>query len=487
MKRNISLTMKMVFVSSALLLLLISNCGKPRETGVADIEIAQKLVQMLNEVPGLTIKSGPGNMIVEPLEKNRYLITLKDAAISFYISEEYIIGIPIKDTKIPVKIKEVVFLYGPGEKYLELVSLRELFLGWDFPGFIKTAGKAKDKPGLPGMAIKISMGKAAFKNYDISPWLDTKTKDLMELVGEFLEKNQSPETVVEHITYEIGFLSKEQEKISILLDIEKIESHQDALSDIFISLYRKGRELPDVSKVLTQGKALLDLDMSSSLVKLSVKENENLVGSGTVDNISFSYFLKPDKNNSFFTSSFTWDIKNLKVSVPGNKEIELAGNIAQWGMKFSLENLTAPFVKSYLDLVKKNYEMSAAMDKEKLRQQQMMMGLTIAGEFMKSKPVIKFSISPFKHHFGELEAEFNFQFLNLMAPPKGKAVVNIPKIKEILDKIAGEKSLSHKTREGLLKIAKKYVLVDENGDGTITFESRPDQPGTFFLNGKPIK
>ena len=483
MKRNILLSVMVLSVSFAFL--LIPNCGKPGETREADIEIAQKLVQRLNEVPGLTIKSEPGNMMVEPSGKKRYFITLKDPAIGFDISK-FNMGIPIKDTKIPVKLKEVVFKYDPGKKYLELVSVRELFLGWDFPGFIKTAGEAKDKPGLQGMTIKISMGKAAFKNYDITPLLDTKTKDLMELVGEFLEKNQSPESVVEHITYELGFLSKEQKKVSILLDIEKMESHQDALSDIFISLYKKGRKLPDVSKVLTQGKALFDLEMSSSLVKLSVKENENVLGSGTVDKISFSYFLKPDETNSFFIYGFTWDMKNLKLSVPNNKEIELAGIIDEWGLKFSLENLTAPFVKSYFDLVKKNYEMSATMDKEKLRQQQMMMGLTIASEFMKSKPAIKCSISPFKHHFGELEAELNFQFLNLMAPPVGKAVVNIPEINEVLAKIAEEKSLSQKTREGLLKLAKKYVPVDEYGNGAVTFETRQGQPGTIFLNGTPI-
>jgi len=424
-------------------------------------------------------------MIAEPLEKNRYLITLKDPAIGLDISKLNL-GIPIKDAKIPVKIKEIVFKYDPDEKYLELVSISELHLDWHLTGFLSTALQAKDKQGLQGMAIKISIGKAAFKNHDIRPLLDAKTKDLMELVGEFLEKSQTPESTAEQIAYELSFLSKEQKKISILLDIEKMQTRQNALSNVFISLYKKGRELPDVSKVLKQGKALLDLEMSSSLAKLSVKENENLLGSGTVDHTSFSYFIKPDESNSFFIYGFTWDIENLKLSVPNNKEIEWAGNIEQMGMKFSLENLSAPFIKSYFDLVKKNYEMSAALDKEKL-QQQMTMGLTIAGEFMKSKPVIKFSISPFKHHLGELQVEVNFQFLNLMALPVGKAVVHIPKINEILAKLAVEKSLSAKTREGLLKLIKQYVLVDENGNGTVTFETRQDQPGTFFLNGKPIK
>jgi hypothetical protein len=211
------------------------------------------------------------------------------------------------------------------------------------------------------------------------------------------------------------------------------------------------------------------------------------LGSGTVDHMSFSYFLKPNETNSFFTYGFNWDMENMNVSVPNRKEIELAGNIQQWGMKFSLENLSAAFVESYLVLVKKSYEMSSSMDKEKLRQQQMTMGLTIASEFMKSKPAIKFSVSPFKHYFGELEAELNFQFRNLMAPPVGKAVVNIPKINEILTKIEEEESLPQKTREKLLKLAKKYIPVDENGNGILIFETRQDQPGIFFLNGKPIK
>jgi hypothetical protein len=485
MKRNISLIMKMLSVSAALLL-LIPNCGEHRETVKTDTEIAAELVQTLNEIPGFTIKVEPGNMIVEPSENNRYLITLKNPVIDIDISK-FNMSIPIKVTKIPVKMKEVVYQYGPEEKYLGMISIREFFMGWDFQDFLPTVGDAKDKSELQGMTFKLSMAKAEFKNYDISPLLDTKAKDLMELGGELLGRNQSLEATAENITYELGFLSKEKGKISILMDIEKMQSHQKALSDIFISLYKKGQKLPDVSKLLAKGKGLLDLKMDNSSVKLSVKENENELGSGTVDHMSFSYFLKPDETNSFFTYGFTWDIENMKVSVPNNKEIELAGNIQQWGMKFSLENLTAGFVESYLDLVKKSYEMSATLDKEKLKQQQMAMGLTIASEFMKSKPSIKFSISPFKHYFGELEAELNFQFLNLMAPPVGKAVVNIPKINEMLTKIEEEKLFSQKIREELLKLAKKYVTVDENGNGRITFETRQDQPGTFFLNGKPIK
>jgi hypothetical protein len=106
MKRNISLRVMMLSVSSALL--LSSYCGSPRETVKTDREIAAELVQTLDKIPGFTIKSEPGNMTVEPPGKNLYLITLKNPAIAFDISK-IDMSIPIKDKKIPLKLKEVVF------------------------------------------------------------------------------------------------------------------------------------------------------------------------------------------------------------------------------------------------------------------------------------------------------------------------------------------------------------------------------------------
>ena len=211
-----------------------------------------------------------------------------------------------------------------------------------------------------------------------------------------------------------------------------------------------------------------------------------MVGEGTVDKLALSYFLKPDQTHSFFNFGFGWKMDHLRVSVPANAWVEQAGAIKEWGFKFSLENLNAAFVQAYFDLIKKSMVLSATMDKEAVRQQQMMMGMAIAGEFMKSKPVIKCSISPFKHEFGELEAEINFQFQNLMTPPVGRAVVKIPHFKEMLAGIKEKKLLPLNTLETLLSSVKKYVVVDEEGNGTIQFETRADKPGKFFLNGSPI-
>lgn len=469
-------------------LLWMPNCGKSRGTGEADLEIAKKLVQTFNELPGLTFKGEPVNIQVEPSEKKRYIITLKDTITTVDTSscQDLNLGLPFKDMLIPVEMAEIVFKYGPGEKYLELISCQGISFEWDFSKLVKIPGKNVKKPGLSQMVLKTSVGNANFKNYDISPVLEAKEKKLMELLSELLVKNQSLEYTLDNLRYELDFTEK-QKKMSLLIETEKLEGFQRGLSEIFLSIYKKEDKAPDLANVLKQGTALIDLGMTFSSLKVTVKENEKEMGGGAIDNMFLSYFFKPDKTNSLFIYGFDWDMTEMKLSNPANREIEMIGKIHRMGMKFSLENLSAAFVQAYLNLIKKNIEMSTSLDKEKLRQQQMTMGFTIASEFMKSKPVIKCSLSPLKHYFGELEADVFFQFINLMAPPVGKAKASIPNINEIIDKIQEEKSLSQKTREGLLTLVKKYVQVDENGNGSLTFETREDQPGKFFLNGQPIK
>lgn len=481
MKRNISQALAMI-TGSLVLLLGGVHCGKSEK---ADMEIARELIRTLDKIPGLSIKTGPANRTAVPSGQGRYLITLKDPDITFDISGLNI-GVSAKDTKIPISAKEIVFQYGPNESYLELVSVKDIYMVFSSSGPTGAADETKNNSPLPGMAAKMSIGNVSFKNYDISPCLDTKATDLMELVIECLRKNPSSESRVEQIAYEINFLSRELKKISLHMNMEKIEGRQKALADAFVSLYRKGGQIPDFSKALKKAEVLFDLEMNGSLFKVSVKENENLLGEGTIDIMSLSYFLKPDETRAFFIYGFDWDFKNLKLSIPGNKEIEMLGQVNELGMKLSLENLSAAFVQAYFGLVKKNMEMSAALDKEKLRQQQMTMGFTIASEFMKSKPVIKFSLSPFKHRLGELEAQFDFQFCNFMAPPQGKAVVKIPQLEAILLKLK-EDILSPKTLEFLSGLVTKYVRVDEKGDGTVTFEIKADQPGKFFLNDKLLR
>ena len=485
MKRNIS---QILLLSSLAFVLIISGCGKPGKPGTSASNIAEGLIQELNSIPlGLNVQVEPSNLVVEPSGSGRYLVTFKDLNITIDTSayKELNIHLPFKNTRIPIKIKEVVFKYGPEERYLELVSIKGMSFDWDFSEMVKLAGKTGEKPGLTGMGIKVSLGNATFKNYDISPLLAAKAKTLIQLMSGFLGKIKTVESVVNHISYEFRFV-KQQKTWSIRVEAEKIQSHQAVLPDLFISLYHKEGQAVDLARVLKEGTDILNLGMDCSGLTVSLKEDERELGGGTLAKLALSYFLKPDQTHSYFIYGFGWNMKNLTLSIPGLAAIERAGHIKEWGLKFSLENLSAAFIQAYFDLIKKSMAMSGTMDKEALHQQQMMMGMTIASEFMKSKPLIKCSIAPFKHDFGELAAEINFQFFNLMTPPVGKAVVKFPHINEMLARIKEQNLLPLKIQETLGQLVKKYVVVDEEGNGTLLFETRADQPGKFFLNGIPI-
>jgi hypothetical protein len=41
--------------------------------------------------------------------------------------------------------------------------------------------------------------------------------------------------------------------------------------------------------------------------------------------------------------------------------------------------------------------------------------------------------------------------------------------------------------EKISAAVKSILKIDESGNGTVTFEISPDQPGQYLLNGNPVK
>ena len=479
-------TFKVLPIICLTILLAFPNCGKPVKTPAQKADIAQELIEKLNHIPlGITFQVEPANVSVEPAAQDRYLVTFKNSStlIDTSIFKQLNTGLQLKTGKIPVKTEEIVYKYGPEEKYLEIVSLKGMSVEWDISKVLIVPDANKAKPLPSEMTVWFSIGSAEFQNYNVSPLLDTKAQNLLELLGAMMGKITSVRYTVNNLGY--GVRGEEnQKKMSFQIEAEKIEGSQKILPEVFISIYLKATQPPNLAKFLEQGSPLLDLSMKFSTLKISFTQGGNLQGEGTAQNLDFSYFLKPNSSKSFFVYGFDWDLKNVKLTVPGNKDLEAIGNIDEMNMKFSLENLSTSFVEAYLNLLRKSMELSGTMDKEKIHQQQMMMGMTIASEFMKSQPVIKCSFAPLKHSLGEMQADIDIKFLNLMAPPVGKAAVTFPKIEETLARI--KTSLSGTIAEKLIKMAKDYLVFDKQGNGRITFEIKQDQPGKFFLNGKPV-
>jgi len=201
--------------------------------------------------------------------------------------------------------------------------------------------------------------------------------------------------------------------------------------------------------------------------------------------MSFAYYLKPNMEKTAFNFGSACDLKSLSLNIPGKKEIEQMGSIHEMGMKFAVENISAEFGKAYFDLIKTSMEMSHAEDKEQFEQQQAAMGIQLMGAFMQSKPVIKVSLSPFKHYFGEMSAVAQFQFPGAMTP-EGKAEVKVMKVNDILSKLKEENILKPEAAAGMEQTIAQFLVIDDNGDGSLTFETKADQPGKYFVNGKEM-
>ena len=471
------------------LFLITANCGKSEQKtdNKAAMDAANQVLEALNKIPfGVTTTVDPANISAEA-KGDRFLVTFKNPAVTFDTSayKSFSFGDQFKEMKIPMSFEELTYLYGPKDNYLEIVSATGFTFEMDMSKMIKLPEGTEELPADFTMKLKMEMGKMTFKGYNISAMLKYQGQDLLELLALFLKDNQSLESSVENFKYDIGFTTKDKKNMSILMEAEKIEGIQKSISDLILLLYKKDAESPDFNKALEEGNPIFDLSAKCTNLKISVKEEGNELGGGSLGNISFAYYLKPNDEKTAFNFGSVCDLKNLSLNIPGKKEIEQMGNIQEMGMKFALENISSEFGKAYFDLIKKSMEMRHSADKEQLQQQQAAMGMQIMGAFMQSKPVIKVSLSPFKHHFGELSAVAQFQVIGMMAPV-GKAEVKVMKVNDILSKLKEENILPPEAAAGMEQTIKQFLIIDDNGDGSLTFETKADQPGKYFVNGKEM-
>jgi|GEM_PF-1175331 len=483
MKKNIYFTILMIGILS--LTLIVCFCGKDHDQD--DIDAANQLIAAFNQSPlGFQMKVEPENIVVKPKGNNRFHITFKKPAMTFDTSiyKTFAFGENIKEKKIPFTADEISYIFGPKEKYLEAVSMKGMTFKWDWAEMIKESKTMGETPPAFRMNLEMSLGNVTFKNFNISAILEPKTKDYLEMMALIIKDNPSVEWELENMTYDLTFPIVEKKMIAVSLAAEKIEGSHIVGQEIFTAFYKKDAPSPDFKKILEQGMAVFDIKANCNGFKVTVKENSKELGGGFIEKTSFSYFVKPEKSKSAFVYGFTWDLENLELSIPDKKEIELAGNIKEMKMNFSLANLNPAFAQTLFDLIKKSIEISAVADQESAKQQQMMMGIQFGTAIISSKPVIKASLSPLKHYFGELSAEMNFQFKVMGAPPVGKAIVNISNIEGIIKKLKAEEILSPAAVDAIIKIIKKIVVTDEKGNGSITFELKQDHPREYFLNGK---
>ncbi len=464
--------------------LLVSNCGKSAE--VSNAEVAERLLNDLNKrLPRTQIKVKPENRLVKPVGNDRYRIIFKDCTFRTdlaWMVKSINKNLLLKDNPYTeldtVRIKEVVIFYGPKEAYLNLQSLNGMSLDCS----------DLETGSLGDFRIKsmnVSIGNITFNNLNISDLLKSGAKDFSEMTKKSLKEAFRPgETALKNLKFKLTGVTGKKEDLSILLEIEKIGSIKEGKEDpyIMVYLFKQDAPAPDLLKTLHKGLAVMDLNVGLGKANLSIKKNGIQWGEGAVESASYSQFVKPDKSRSSFKAGYSFGIKNLHLSLPGKREIEALSKIKEFHFNFSMEHLSPAAVLGLLEFVKKVIQLRDLADAGQMQEILVQAG-KFWNEVFKSNPQIKCSISPFKHYLGELSLE---AMIRQFFPPAAELKVKILKIDDILQKLEECCLFSPAAMKAILHNLEKCTIRKENGDASMTIELKPDQPGQYFLNGKPV-
>ena len=464
------------------------NCEKPNED--PNRKIAEKLLILLDkQLPGAKLKVKPENIIVKSAENKRYWVTFKDSTFTTDLAwiVKFIQKISPADEgsvfeEDTGRVAEMVLLYGPEEKYLNLLSIKGLSVEHDYSKSVGSA-QAWGSGDFKIDKIRVSVGNITFNNRDVSDLLGGSKGDfpdgvIMKSVKMFLKFFDS---TVEHLNFEINILTKKKETFSFLLDIERISSVIVGAEDPYISVYLFADDAPppDLVKTLQKGLAITDLKIELGKANISIKKNGTQLDGGVMDNISYSLFIKPNKAKTSFQFGFGVNMKNFESSTPVKKNVESLGNPRVFQFTFNVENVTPGVGIALIDLIKKCIELRDLVDDPKMQEISLQVK-RLWNEFFFSNPRIEYSIS-FKNDFLELSLKANiYRFI----PPAARLIVEIFNIEETLTKLKEANLLSPAELKIISETLDKYTVRKANGDASLTIELKPDQPGKYFFNGK---
>lgn len=471
------------------LVLLTINCGKAREKSKE--QVAEQLLRFLNkQLPGSSYQVKPENRVVEPIGNNCYRITFKDFTFNTDLPGivSTIFKIMYKNIDFPkvniARIEEAVMTYDADKNDIRMHWLKNMKVEYELPE-LPGNNPTSQLQGARLKKIHGNVGKITYKDLNVDTRMKTGKKDMPKIGENPFQGVLLPfDSTIENLKFGITVVTKQEDLISFFLEIEKMGNTETGPedADAFIYLLDKDAPPPDLNRTLKKGLAIVDVNFQVGRVKVSIEKNGTLWGSGAMDNVSYSLFLKPDDSGNRFKFGFGIEIKNLKLSIPGKEEIELLGNVKELRHDYSMENLSNKATLAFLKLFR-NFFQLRALDHLSMREI-MFQAFHFQAEMYNSKPVIKFSISPLKHYFGGVEAKLHMRLPGLLAVPEGKMSVRLFKIDETLNKLKETNLLSPGVWKTILQILDKYTVREENGDASMTFELDPAYPGKYFLNGK---
>ena len=478
MKKKIVLIGLVTFI-----IFLLSACSKsPRELSTDEV---QGFLQKISDSPfGLEIKAVSANITSEPAKKGRYRVFLKNPDFSFSTEVYKHLNLPFPVFKLPVEIEELVFIYGPTEKYCEILSATGVNLSLNMKEFVQKLEleeKKKDIEEIPEMNLFFDIGNITFKNYNLSSMLDTTNQDFIEVLAKMLATNQPTGILTDDVKFEFNVVHKE-DKYIITGSIKNAESLMTLAPEVLIAFIKQEESSALFSQLLEDGKSPLEIKSGLENMEISLRTPKGDIDAD-LENMDFAYYLKPTSEKDAFKFGYDLNIGTLNVTCLEKKEVETFAGLTKMNFNFSIEGLSPEFFQAYIDIIKMSQTLRTSKDPA-LEQQMATKGLALVGNLIQSKPVISLSLSPLEHKLGRIEAEGKFQFIR-MGPPIGKATVKIFNVEEIGQKLKAEQLFPAEAIDAAMAKIKEVFEVDQNGDGILIFEIKEEDQANFYLNGKP--
>jgi len=471
-----------ILASGMILSVACTKAPPPLET-----EGVQAVLQKMSSSPlGLRIQADASQITTEPEKKSLYRVTLKDPALSWSTAFYKNLNLPvdIPEFEIPIKIEEVVFLYGPEKETCELVSGKGLAFSLDKAFLQKIVPAEAEKEAtekIPEIAFSCKIDTLTFDNYNLSPLLETPQPGFLELIMRLVSSEHAIGSTAEEISFE--FRSTEQEKAAwITASIQKTQNRGTLAPEILSSYFTKDEPRSVFSPLLEEGRSPLDLEYAIQNLNITVKapEAEIKVDMGA---LKVGYYLRPNNTKDAFSFGLDFHIQDLDASGLRRKEVETLLDLADMKFHISVDGLSPDFLDGYIDLIRTIQASSLSGDRA-VQQQMGMQGLALMGAFMKTKPTITLSLSPFEHRLARIEAEGKFQFTR-PGPPVGRATVTVYDFAEMEEKLKQEQVFPPEAIDSVLAKLRTILMTDASGNGVLTFEIKEEDPAHFYLNGKP--
>lgn len=464
----------------ASLLLFLPYCTKPApEMSAGEV---QALIQEINLSPmGVTIEVEDASIATGSFEgrSDTVLITLIDPVV--FVSTKIFkhMQIEVPEFELPLKMGKLSWTYRPTEKKLGVLSVEGLSFAFDTSKFVQT-GETQEGNKVPALEFSYHLDSISFGDFDITPLLHAQEQTFAQTLTGLVGANQKKSLSLDGFTLDFDAQDGAQHMKWTLDHAEKRWTLSPEMLGVF---FQKGEAGSTFKRLLEEGKDLLDLEAMVKDIDVFLRGPWGDVDAN-LSSLNVSYSLTPEKDQETFHLSFGYDLGKLAVTGAQQKAWQIWMDVNRLNLRVSLGRISPDFLAAYFDLMRSAQALRGSHDPAKKQQEMAMQGLALLGKFMKTKPVITFSLSPFDHALGIIQAEGKFQFLQ-MGPPAGKAMVSISNILEIEEKLqAGELLPPDETKQFLEKLKEIFVL-DEDGKGTLTFEIKEGDPANFYLNGEP--